>query len=82
MTLRQVRKSLTYIPGEQEYIFETIEKVYASYKSKHGIEGPIPVFLAENETVVKTYVRWVAKSDTLLVFVVRKKNISSNHISW
>ena len=30
MTLRQVRKSLTYIPGEKEYILETIGKFYAS----------------------------------------------------
>ena len=81
MTLRQVRKSLTYISGEQEYIFETIGKFYASYKSKHGIEGPIPICLAEDEIVVKKYVRWVAKSDTLVVFC-GKKNISANHISW
>ena len=56
-TLRQFRKSLRYIPWEQKYIFETIGKFYASYKAKHGIEGPIPVCLAEDETVVKKYVR-------------------------
>ena len=72
MTLRKVRKSLTYILGEKEYIFETIEKVYASYKSKHGIEGPILVFLAEDEIVVKKYVRRVAKSDTLVGFCGNK----------
>ena len=61
--LSQVRKSLKYIPGEQEYIFETIEKVYASYKAKHGID----------ETVVKKYVRWVEKSDTLVGFCGKKE---------
>ena len=73
-TLRQVRKSLSYIPGEHEYIFEEVGKVYASYKDKHGIEGPIPVCMAEDETVVKKYVRWVAKSDTLVGFCGNKEN--------
>ena len=68
-TLRKVRKSLIYIPREQEYIFETIRKLCASYKAKHGIEGPIPICLAEDETVVKKYVRWVEKSDTLVGFL-------------
>ena len=81
-TLRQVWKSLKYIPGDQEYIFETIKIFYASYNAKHCIEGPIPVCLAEDETVVKKYVRWVEKSDILVGFLVRKKNISANHISW
>ena len=67
-TLRQVKKSLTYIPGEHEHIFEAVGKIYASYKAKHGIYGPIPVCLAEDETIVKKYVRWVAKSDTLVGF--------------
>ena len=67
-TLRQVRKSLTYILGEHEHIFEAVGKIYASYKAKHGIYGPIPVCLAEDETIVKKYVRWVEKSDTLVGF--------------
>ena len=71
-TLRQVRKSLSYIPGEHEYIFEAVGKVYASYKSKHGIEGPIPICMAEYETVLKKHVRWVEKSDTLVVFCGNK----------
>ena len=73
MTLSQVRKSLKYILGEQEYIFEAIRKVYASYKSKHGIEGQIPICLVEDETVVKKYVKWVAKSDTLVGFCGMKE---------
>ena len=48
MTLRQVRKSLTYIPGDHEHIFEAIGKKYASYKSKHGIDGPISICLVED----------------------------------
>ena len=71
-TLRQMRKSLPYIPGEHEYIFEVVGKIYASYKDKHCIEGPIHVCMAEDECVVKTYVRWVAKSDTLVGFCGNK----------
>jgi hypothetical protein len=53
MSLRQVGKSLAYIPRENKYIFEAVGKFYISYKAKHGIEGPIHVLLAEDETVVK-----------------------------
>ncbi|GLJ30556.1 hypothetical protein SUGI_0605010 [Cryptomeria japonica] len=67
-TLRQVRKSLAYISGEHDYILEVVGKVYASYKTKHGIDGPIPVYLAEDEIVARKYVRWVEKSDTLVGF--------------
>lgn len=72
-TLRQVRKSLAYISRENEHIFEAVRKVYASYKAKHGIDGPIPVLLAKDETIVKKYVRWVAKSDTLVGFCATKE---------
>ncbi|GLJ15321.1 hypothetical protein SUGI_0251220 [Cryptomeria japonica] len=71
--LRKVRKSSAYIPGEHDYIFEVVGKVYASYKTKHGINGPIYVYLAEEETVVRKYVRWVAKSDTLVGFCGNKE---------
>ena len=52
-TLRQVRKSLAYIPGEHEHIFEAVGKVYASYKGKHGKDGTIPICLAKDEKFVK-----------------------------
>ena len=73
MTLRQVKNSLAYIPGEHEHIFEAVGKFYASYKSKYGIDGPSLVFLVEDETVVKKYVRWVEKSDTLVGFCGTKE---------
>lgn len=72
-TLRQVRNSLAYIPGENDYIFEAVGKVYASYKTKHGIDGPIPIYLVEDETVVRKYARWVEKSDTLVGFCGNKE---------
>jgi hypothetical protein len=53
MTLRQVRKSLAYIPEEHENIFEAVEIFYASYRAKHGIKGPILICLAEDETIMK-----------------------------
>ena len=71
-TLRQMRKSLPYIPGEHEYIFEAVGKVYASYKAKHGIEGMILVCLLEDEIIVKKYVRCVEKPDTLVSFCGNK----------
>jgi len=81
-TLRQVRKSLIYIPREHNYIFEAVGKVYVSYKAKHGIEGPIPIFLVEDETVVKKYVRWVAKSDALVGFCCKKEEHNcQSHLS-
>lgn len=61
--LRQVRKSLAYFPGEHEHIFYAFRKFHAYYKARHGIDGPIHVFLAEDEIVVKKYVGWVEKSD-------------------
>lgn len=70
---RQVRKSLAYIPREHNYIFEVVGKVYASYRTKHGIDGPILVYLAKDETIVRKYVRWVAKSDTLVGFCGNKE---------
>ena len=36
-TLRQVRKSLSYIPRDHDYIFEVVGNLYDSYKSKHAI---------------------------------------------
>lgn len=60
-TLRQVINSLACILGEHDYIFEVVGKAYASYNTKHGIYVPIPVYLVEDETLVKNYVRWVAK---------------------
>jgi len=72
-TLRQVRKLLENIPWECEHIFEVVGKVYASYKSKHGIAGPIPLLFTEDETIVKKCVRWEAKSDTLVGFCGTKE---------
>lgn len=72
-TLRKIRNSLEYIPREHVHIFEAVVKFYASYKAKNGIDGPIHVFLAKDGTVVKKYVRWVAKSDTLVQFCGTKE---------
>lgn len=53
--------------------FEVVGKVYSSYKTKHGIDGPIPIYLVEDEIVVRKYVRWVEKSDTLVGFCGNKE---------
>lgn len=57
ITLRKVRKSLAYIPGEHEHILEVVGQLYACYKTKHCRDGPIPIWLAEDETIEKKYVR-------------------------
>jgi len=72
ITLRKAMKSLAYIPREHEYIFEAVGKDDVSYKAKHGINGPNPICLVEDENVVKKYVRWVEKSDTLVDFCGKK----------
>ena len=57
---------VTYFIGTYTKVKITSRQVYASYKSKHNIKGPIPVLFVEDETVVKKYVKWVEKSDTLV----------------
>lgn len=47
--------------------------MYAFYKTKHGIDYPIHVYLVGDETVVIKYVRWVEKSDTLVGFCGNKE---------
>jgi len=64
---------LAYILGDNEHIFEEVIKFYAYYKAKHGIDGPIPICLDEDEIVLKKYVRWVEKSDTLVGFCGMKE---------
>ena len=70
---------VTYFLGTDTKVKITSRQVYASYKSKHNIKGPIPVLFAEDETVVKKYVRWVEKSDTLVRFYGKKEHKCQSH---
>ena len=51
-------------------------KIYKGVKLTHGIVGPVPVILAEDETKVKGRVAWEQKFDTLTGFC----GIEKNHI--
>jgi hypothetical protein len=64
---------VTYFLGTNTKVKITSRQVYASYKDKHNTEGPIHILLVEDETVVKKYVRWVEKSDTMVGFCGKKE---------
>jgi len=53
--------------------FKFIASVYELIKNHIGLEGPLPCYLAEDETCVKRMVRWLPKSDTLLGFCGKKE---------
>lgn len=63
-----IKKGVEFIPGEHPEIFAVVASIYKDAKVQHGIEGPIPVILAEDETKVKGRVSWESKWDTLAGF--------------
>ena len=65
---RDSRKGVTFVSGEHADIFSSIASIYIDAKKVHGISGPIPVTLAEDETKVRSRVSWEARSDTMLGF--------------
>lgn len=68
-TKRDTRKALKYKVGENEGVFQHLAVVYKSAMNLASIPlGTVPTMLAEDETVVKRSVRWVARDDVLLGF--------------
>ena len=68
-TKRNSRKALKYKVGENEGVFQYLVVVYKSAMNLASIPWSIvPAMLAEDETVVKRSVRWVARDDVLLGF--------------
>ena len=58
-------KGVQFVPGEHADIFRSVAQIYKEAKEAHGIVGPIPVILAEDETKVKGRVAWDHRWDTL-----------------
>ncbi|CAM6101773.1 unnamed protein product [Calypogeia fissa] len=56
--------------------FKFIAEVYSVVKARLGIVGPVPCYLAEDETCVKKAVRWLPRHDTLLRFCGTQDNHS------
>ncbi len=65
---REMNKGVIFIAGEHESIFKSVASIYKNAKKALQIETDIPVILAEDETRVKSMIRWDAKKDTLVGF--------------
>jgi hypothetical protein len=55
-------------------LFVFVAHIYREAKVNHGVEGPILVILAEDETKVKARVSWDARSNGLVGFCGVKEN--------
>ncbi|CAM6093847.1 unnamed protein product [Calypogeia fissa] len=56
--------------------FQFIAEVYSVVKTRLGITGPVPCYLAKDETCVKKAVKWLPRHDTLLGFCGAQSNHS------
>jgi hypothetical protein len=65
---RQNQKGVHFMPGEHSSIFKAVAEIYSIAKEVHGISGPVPVILAEDEMKVKSRISWEPKYDTLAGF--------------
>ena len=74
---RERRKGVQFISGEHAEIFESIANIYSAAKVAHGISGPIPVILAEDETKVRGRVSWESRWDTMVGFCGPKDSHTS-----
>ena len=62
------QKDVQFVLGEHVDIFWSVAQIYKQAKETHGIIGPIPVILAEDETKVKDRVAWYHCWDRLVGF--------------
>jgi hypothetical protein len=70
----QNAKGVQFVPGEHANIFKVVASIYKAAMSIHGIDGPVLVILAEDETKVKQRIAWEPKHDTLAGFCGPKEN--------
>ncbi|CAM6105892.1 unnamed protein product [Calypogeia fissa] len=74
-TLQRGRRGMpVFRAGIHVEQFKFIASVYSKLKIRLGILGPVPCYLAEDETYVKKTVRWLPKYDTLLGFCGKKED--------
>ena len=58
---RESKKGVMFVSGKHAEIFTSIANIYIDAKAAHGITGPIPVILAEDEIKVRGCVSWEAR---------------------
>jgi hypothetical protein len=69
ITLQRDRRGMSeFRAGIHAEQFRFIAELYGKIKIRIGMKGPLPCYLAEDETCVKRTVRWLPKHDTLLGF--------------
>ena len=73
-TKRENKEGVQFIAGEHSALFAAVADIYREAKANHGVEGPVPVILAEDETKVKARISWDARSDGLVGFFGVKEN--------
>ena len=71
-TKRENKKGVQFIAGEHSVLFAAVAEIYREAKVTHGVEGPVPVILAEDETKVRSRITWDARSDGLVGFCGEK----------
>lgn len=62
------------MPGEHREVFHSVAEIYKNAMAHHGIIGPVPVILAEDETKVKSRICYEQRLDTLVGFYGPKEN--------
>ena len=73
-TKRNNKKGIQFIAGEHASLFAVVAHIYKEAKATHGVEGPVPIILAEDETKVKSRISWEARSDRLVGFCGQKED--------
>ena len=71
---RTNKMGVQFIAGEHASLFAAVANIYREAKSAHGVQGQVPIILAEDETKVKTRISWEARSDGLVGFCGSKED--------
>ena len=66
------KKGVWFLTGEHAVIFKCIADIYVEAKVLHGIHGPVPVLLSEDETKMKAHIAWDFTNDVLTGFCRKK----------
>lgn len=71
---RENIKGVRFVAGEHPLIFQSVARIYREAKNAHGVTGPVPIILAEDETKVKARITWEPQFDVLAGFCGSKIN--------
>jgi hypothetical protein len=72
MIKRDNKKGVRFLAGEHAVIFKCVADIYVEAKALHGVHGPIPILLFEDETIVKVWIAWDSTNDELTGFCGKK----------